>query len=163
MCCRKHDSVKISVSCFWIVLLTELWLWMVNCEKSRLEIISSFSSKKDWWIPPQSDDVDMITRLARSISGVLPAAEEEKDSTCLFEGKTTTIWGRMPTLLGECHIRRLKCAVMTLSPLSLVIVCLLGAMGGWTGYNKLGRASSLGPALTHLDWLGRLFCSHVTV
>ncbi len=30
---------------------------MVNCKKSRLEIISSFSSKEDWWIPPLFSNV----------------------------------------------------------------------------------------------------------
>ncbi len=49
---QNHDSIRISGSCFWVVLLVQSQLWMVNCKIFRLEIISSFSSQLDWWIPP---------------------------------------------------------------------------------------------------------------
>jgi hypothetical protein len=43
----------ISGSCFWVVLLVQSQLWMVNWKKTRLEIISSSTSRKDRWIRTQ--------------------------------------------------------------------------------------------------------------
>jgi hypothetical protein len=50
---QNHDSIRISGSCFWVMLLVQSQLWMMNCKIFRLKIILSFSSQLDWWIPPQ--------------------------------------------------------------------------------------------------------------
>ncbi len=57
---ENRNSVKISGSYFWVVLLVQCQSLTVNCKKSRLEVIYCFSSHKDWWIQPQDIGQDNL-------------------------------------------------------------------------------------------------------